>query len=361
MSDGSLSQDEIEALLQGADDVIPDGGGAASVASGGGGGGSLTESQKATFMDIVNVTAENHAQNLSIISTKTAKITGLNLKTGSADDLKASVSGSCIEAKIAYSGSSLNGSVHFFIPSDEAAKIAGFMMGQEDIELNDVAIDALREAFSQMTGATDSAINGKYGGDFTANQPEISNREDPSSISVSSPELAIVTGKMSLEGIGDNINYVMAYEMPLVKGYLSVITGGGDDDIMGMSGGDSASDLDSLIGGDSGGGVGISNAEFGQLEPAANVQATGNIGLLMDVTMKLTVELGRTTMTIRDILSLGEGSIIELDKLAGEPVDLLVNNKLIAKGEVVVIDENFGVRVTDIIDPKDRLSKSQDY
>ena len=89
--------------------------------------------------------------------------------------------------------------------------------------------------------------------------------------------------------------------------------------------------------------------------PAADIQGTGNIGLLMDVTMNMTVELGRATMTIRDILGLGEGSIIELQKLAGEPVDLLVNGKLIAKGEVVVIDENFGVRVTDIINPMDRL------
>ncbi|MEI0559638.1 flagellar motor switch protein FliN [Brachyspira intermedia] len=77
---------------------------------------------------------------------------------------------------------------------------------------------------------------------------------------------------------------------------------------------------------------------------------TNNIGLLMDVTINVTVELGRARLSIREILSLGEGSIIELQKLAGEPVDLLVNGKLIAKGEVVVIDECFGVRVTDIVD-----------
>ena len=75
----------------------------------------------------------------------------------------------------------------------------------------------------------------------------------------------------------------------------------------------------------------------------------GNIGLIMDVFMEMTVELGRTKKSIKDILGMGEGTIIELDKLAGEPVDILVNHKPIAKGEVVVIDENFGVRVTDII------------
>jgi flagellar motor switch protein FliN/FliY len=76
----------------------------------------------------------------------------------------------------------------------------------------------------------------------------------------------------------------------------------------------------------------------------------------MDVFMELTVELGRTKKLIREILGIGEGTIIELDKLAGEPVDILVNHKLIAKGEVVVIDENFGVRVTEIVSPMQRMS-----
>ncbi|AAX16794.1 flagellar motor switch protein FliN [Borrelia hermsii] len=74
-----------------------------------------------------------------------------------------------------------------------------------------------------------------------------------------------------------------------------------------------------------------------------------NLGLLMDVSMQVTVELGRTERKIKDILGMSEGTIITLDKLAGEPVDILVNGKVVAKGEVVVIDENFGVRITEII------------
>ncbi|WP_295163527.1 flagellar motor switch protein FliN [uncultured Brachyspira sp.] len=76
----------------------------------------------------------------------------------------------------------------------------------------------------------------------------------------------------------------------------------------------------------------------------------GNISLLMDVSINVTVELGRAKLSIKDILGLGEGSIIELQRLAGDPIDLFVNGKLIAKGEVVVIDESFGVRITDIAD-----------
>ena len=80
-----------------------------------------------------------------------------------------------------------------------------------------------------------------------------------------------------------------------------------------------------------------------------------NIGLLMDVPLPVSVELGRTTMTIRNILDLGAGSVVEVNRVAGEPVDILVNGKLVAKGEVVVIDENFGVRIVDMVSPEERL------
>ncbi|WP_042160487.1 flagellar motor switch phosphatase FliY [Paenibacillus gorillae] len=98
-------------------------------------------------------------------------------------------------------------------------------------------------------------------------------------------------------------------------------------------------------------------ANFNQ-QPYVNTDET-NLNLLLDIPLKVTVELGRTQKQIKDILELSQGSIIELDKLAGEPVDILVNNKLIAKGEVVVIDENFGVRVTDIVSQWDRIQKLQ--
>ncbi|WP_379151355.1 flagellar motor switch phosphatase FliY [Paenibacillus sp. sgz5001063] len=96
----------------------------------------------------------------------------------------------------------------------------------------------------------------------------------------------------------------------------------------------------------------LSSGAFGNIDE-------NNLNLLMDIPLRVTVELGRTQKQIKDILEMSQGSIIELDKLAGEPVDILVNNKLIAKGEVVVIDENFGVRVTDIVSQWDRIQKLQ--
>ena len=83
------------------------------------------------------------------------------------------------------------------------------------------------------------------------------------------------------------------------------------------------------------------------------------LALLFDVPLTVTVELGRTRMTLKQILELSVGSLIELDKLTGEPVDILVNGKLIARGEVVVIDENFGVRITEIVSPKERFYAAQ--
>ncbi|MGH2470771.1 MAG: flagellar motor switch protein FliN [Chloroflexota bacterium] len=81
-----------------------------------------------------------------------------------------------------------------------------------------------------------------------------------------------------------------------------------------------------------------------------------NIDLILDVQLRVSVELGRKLMSVRDILALGPGSVVELDKVAGEPVDVLVNDRLIATGEVVVADDNFGVRITDIVNPAKRLS-----
>ena len=102
--------------------------------------------------------------------------------------------------------------------------------------------------------------------------------------------------------------------------------------------------------------VDVQKASFPDFDEPASQPLPQNIELVKDVPLKATVRLGKAQMKIKDILDLGEGSIIELDKLAGETVDLLVNGKLIAKGEVVVIDENFGFRVKDIVSPKERLS-----
>jgi len=80
-----------------------------------------------------------------------------------------------------------------------------------------------------------------------------------------------------------------------------------------------------------------------------------NLDFLLDVTLQVGVEVGRTRMTIQDLLQLGQGSVIELSKLAGEPLDIFINDRLIARGEAVIVNEKFGVRVTDIISQSERI------
>lgn len=82
-----------------------------------------------------------------------------------------------------------------------------------------------------------------------------------------------------------------------------------------------------------------------------------NLDLILDIPLRVTVELGRTKMIVSELLNLGQGSVIELNKLAGEPMEVLVNDKLVARGEAVVVNEKFGVRLTDIISPAERVEQ----
>lgn len=96
--------------------------------------------------------------------------------------------------------------------------------------------------------------------------------------------------------------------------------------------------------------VNVQPAQFQAFNPnIAQVAGAENIGLIMDVPLEVTVELGRTTKSIHEILDFAPGTIIELNRIAGEPIDILVNGKYVAKGEVVVIEESFGVRITEIV------------
>jgi flagellar motor switch protein FliN len=89
----------------------------------------------------------------------------------------------------------------------------------------------------------------------------------------------------------------------------------------------------------------------------ANPPGEKRLELLLDVPLDLSVELGRARMTIQDLLGLGPGSVIELDKIAGEPLDILVNDRLVARGEAVVVNDKFGVRITDIVSQSERIAR----
>ncbi|MEP7150923.1 MAG: flagellar motor switch protein FliN [Nitrospira sp.] len=106
--------------------------------------------------------------------------------------------------------------------------------------------------------------------------------------------------------------------------------------------------------------VGEANPQPTSFPPVENhgaVPANKNIEFVLDIPLQVTVQIGSTRMLIRELLQLGQGSVIELNKLAGEPMEVLVNNKLVARGEVVVVNEKFGIRLTDVVSPNQRIQQ----
>ena len=104
-------------------------------------------------------------------------------------------------------------------------------------------------------------------------------------------------------------------------------------------------------------GTDVQQHEFDNLQEENRTTSERDIDFLLDIPVEITVRLGSTRMLIKELLQLGQGSVVELEKLAGEPMEILANNKLIARGEVVVVNEKFGIRLTDIISPSERLTR----
>lgn len=364
MSDGSLSQDEIDALLQGSGgfdlggDEAPAAGPTPPAAQG---------PNMGAFTEFINGIASSQASNLTSLIGTDAKVGEPTVEIITNGTFVESLPAQVVQTVLNLSGGTPGQHSYLFSP-ELATTVAGLMMGQEGIELNDAALNALQEAGNTLAGAAATAMTESLGVDVST-EPGETNTKEAGEVAVPPGEFAKVTYPVTIEG-NEPSELIELFDIAI----LNHFGGGGGGDALGsdtvddslFGGGDI--DEQSLFGGalgDAGGGMalgGQSNpnvqaVQFPSLGGGVPVADQGNIGLLMDVYMEMTVELGRTRRLIRDILGMGEGTILELDKLAGEPVDILVNQKLIAKGEVVVIDENFGVRVTEIVDPMERVSE----
>ena len=130
--------------------------------------------------------------------------------------------------------------------------------------------------------------------------------------------------------------------------------GAADDAGMDMGGDDFSMDMD--MGGGDPAPAAVPAAAPAAASAPVDVPA-GNLEVLLDVPLEVIVELGRTDLQIKDILNLAPGAVVELNRMSGEPIDVMVNGKLVARGEVVVIDENFGIKITSIISPMERLTQ----
>jgi flagellar motor switch protein FliN/FliY len=353
MSDGALSQAEIDALLAGVDSSAS---GAAPPAGGG------TEADRRALQEFLSSTVDAQSSNLSMMTNSKVVISGPEGSFFNRDAFLGQLPDMVTVVKADFS-SGFPGE-HLYLMSEAAAKsIAGLMNKEENIELDEMAMSVIGEAVGTIVGSQITALTGKTGNKSIANVP-------PEASNVPKAVAALPGGEFYAAGyqmdLGDGQTHQFweilgpSVAADIARALVTPAAASGPNPMaaapnrgmggMGMNG-MGMGGMPAMMGQT----ANVQSVQFPNLVPHATPQEAGNISLIMDVYMEMTVELGRTRKLIKEILGMGEGTIIELDKLAGEPVDILVNHKLIAKGEVVVIDENFGVRVTEIVSPQERM------
>lgn len=375
MSDGALSQDEIDALLEGGGGTTM-GGDPAPDASGGG----LSAAEKESFSQLLAEVVSAQSSNLSgLMGANTATINEPALDVPSQEELLQDLSEEVLVVDLDYT-EGVTGRHFYIMNSDAATTLAGIVVGQEDVELNEMALEAVKEALSTITGVALTTFGDKL--NMTI-MPSAGESKSLSKGDIDIPEEGIIRAAYNVEiDDGTSLELIEIFELPLAKQLVQEESGQPEQAAasqpqanpmdMGFGAGQQ-NPAQQPQGGMQQGGMqqggmqqamgfqqtppNVQSVQFPNLQAQGSQPDVGNISLLMDVYMEMTVELGRTKKPIKEILGMGEGTIIELDKLAGEPVDILVNHKLIATGEVVVIDENFGVRVTEIVSPTERLSE----
>jgi flagellar motor switch protein FliN/FliY len=388
MSDGALSQEEIDSLLAGLDGGSPQA--APASAAGRQGGSALSPQEAQAFKSILEATLGAQSQNLSMITGLSVTVQSPVVDCTTRDGFFRDVPEEVLTVSVPFAGS-LPGDHSFVMSKETAIKIASLANKDDSLtDLDDMAISAVQECISTMAGTQITVVSEKTGNrNITAGVAE--GAFGPKAIAKvpSGDFLRAVYSVQIGEGQPDRL--VELFSLSFVKDVLASMGGGvpssqsqGQFPSMGQQQA-GAQPQQMQMGGQQqqmGGGYGgmqqgygqpmggygqqmggysgmnppnVQPVQFASLQMQQASPESGNIGLIMDVFMEMTVELGRTRKLIKEILGMGEGTIIELDKLAGEPVDILVNHKLIAKGEVVVIDENFGVRVTEIVSPMERM------
>ena len=230
----------------------------------------------------------------------------------------------------------LPGELCILVRKETAAHLSGLMMGGDGNEpFKDEDIDALTEFGNQFMGSVCTVLGTRYSASVAPAQAQTA-VYSPDSPPFDLEGAAIVDADISLEGLPD-----ARFRLLLSPALAAKLSGSGDG---GGSSGGNSNPLASLGG-------------FDSSLSRSMEESPPNIQMLLDINLNVTIELGRTRLSIRKVLELGPGSIIELDRLAGEPVDLLVNDKVVAKGEVVVVDEYFGIRIISLVSPEERIKQ----
>lgn len=359
-------------------------------------GGALPPEMGQALVDSGSVALTAGASTLSILLNKQVSITQPEVSVLSVAELGGILKDPSVAIEVPCRfGKSFE--VFFILTQGDTAIITDLMMGGEgqppSAVIDDLQLSAISEAINQMMGMAANAMSTNYGKKFEISPPQAQVVDLPEDLNLAESfedgVAVALTYRLAIEGLVESY-LIQVLSGTGAEGLASQVMGGGSDapqqvekKVQAEPPAPAPSQSQSMT-------VPAQPApapapvpaapapaaaapapapvkttapqpaaqtvQFAPLAPSAAPAAQSGLDLILDVPLKVTVELGRTRMQIRDVLELGKGSVVELDKLAGEPVDLLVNGKLIARGEVVVIDENFGVRVTDIVSPAERFS-----
>lgn len=393
MNDGILSQEEIDALLKVQDDNEDQSTGGVTT--------QLSDFEKDTLGEIGNISMGTAATTLSTLLRKKVSITTPDVAVISNTQLQDDYPMPYVVAEVEYTVG-LAGTNVLVIKEEDACIIADLMMGGDGIceagSLDEIKLSAVGEAMNQMMGSATTSLSSMFNQRIDIAPPHLTLMDfgkERLVLSSAYSDLVRIQFKMEIE---DLINSEIMQIIPLeaVKNMIDILMGNTveESNIEGLVAPPAppqasapppplmdpvpqyqeppvqasypAPDMwtqtaynDIPSGVKKGQQYAVQPVQFAPLREVELLNTPQNIGLIMDVPLDIAVELGKTKKTIKEILELHQGAIVQLDKLAGEPVDMLVNGKLIAKGEVVVIDENYGIRITAIISPMDRMNKLQ--
>ena len=376
MSDGFLSQEEIDSLLNVGEDNNEEGKVEVQEEI-------LSDLDKDLLGEIGNISMGSASTALSQILNQPVNITTPVVGITTIGELKNNFDVPNILLEVEYT-SGIVGKNILIMKIPDAAIIANLMMGGNGevttTELTEIEISAVQEAMNQMIGSAATSMATMFAREVNISPPNSrtwNTMSEPIADDLRDEE-NIISVCFNLT-IGDLVDSNIMQILPIETGkrIISIMMGQDNE-------GDSQSSLNEnepiatiedtyvepkpivnepvstyeepLKAETPRQPVEVHNVKFESLEQNTNVSGYSNIDLIMDVPLEVSVLLGRTKKSIKDILNLGVGSLIELDKLADEPVEILVNGKMIAYGEVVVVDENFGVRITSIVSGKERLN-----
>jgi flagellar motor switch protein FliN/FliY len=333
---GFLSQDDIDSLL-----------GAAA-------GGSLSSSSAAVDKkgDLSNVAKNIVAKynehikavgNLNFSRSVSININSVEL--ANASEVAEKIDGAYLIAEIPFTGG-CEGSIRVMASKRDFAVIADLMvMGDGTAPYSEGHKDAITELFNQISGAFSTEIGGKIGKSVSASATSIL---DNVGVDILENDYAAFC-TVSIDDV-DPITLIISPDETLVEKLEPFMDESKkEESAASFTSAPSASvSTSSSASFSTQSGASVANS-YSSKAPKVNVD------MLLDIELEVSIELGKTNISIKKVLDLAPGSLVELDRLAGEPVDLLVNNKVVAKGEVIVIDENFGVRIISLVSPEERI------